>query len=215
MIKSIISKLYKFVQLLFFKRNWRRLNDHNYTIVKSIFPTSIVTVGNKSYGTITLKHFGNNNEKLNIGNYVSIAENVVFVLGGIHNISSVTCYPLYSRLITLKPELDARTKGAIVIEDEAWIGYGALILSGVTIGKGAIVGAGSIVTKDVLPYSIVAGNPAKLVRYRFTPEIIEKLKEFDLNSFTTEEIVSQIESFYENVNSFSGADQIINSIKSK
>ncbi len=60
---------------------------------------------------------------------------------------------------------------------DVWIGYGVLIRSGVTIGDGAVVGMGAVVTKDVPPYAIVAGNPAKVVRYRFEPEIIEALQE--------------------------------------
>ena len=60
------------------------------------------------------------------------------------------------------------------IEEGVWVGCNATILKGVTIGKGAVVAAGSVVTKDVLPYSIVGGNPAKVIKYRFTPEQIEK-----------------------------------------
>ena len=62
----------------------------------------------------------------------------------------------------------------IVVEDDVWIGTRAIILKGVTIHKGAIVGAGAVVTKDVPPYSIVAGNPAKIVKMRFTDEEIKK-----------------------------------------
>ncbi|MGV2442242.1 CatB-related O-acetyltransferase, partial [Bacillus atrophaeus] len=64
----------------------------------------------------------------------------------------------------------------IVVGNDVWIGYQSCILSGVTIGNGAIIGAKSVVTKDVPPYSIVAGNPAKFIRYRFPQEIIDKLE---------------------------------------
>jgi len=66
-------------------------------------------------------------------------------------------------------------KGDIIIENDVWIGATATIMSGVKISNGAVVGAGSVVTKDVPPYAIVAGNPAKVVKYRFTEEQIEKL----------------------------------------
>jgi acetyltransferase-like isoleucine patch superfamily enzyme len=66
-------------------------------------------------------------------------------------------------------------KGDIIIENDVWIGSTATIMSAVKISNGAVVGAGSVVTKDVPPYAIVAGNPAKVVKYRFTEEQIEKL----------------------------------------
>ena len=68
------------------------------------------------------------------------------------------------------------SKGDIVIGNDVWIGYQSCILSGVTIGNGAIIGAKSVVTKDVPPYAIVAGNPAKFIRYRFPQETIDKLE---------------------------------------
>lgn len=71
------------------------------------------------------------------------------------------------------------SKYACKIGADVWVGYGAIILSGVTIGDGAIVGAGAVVTKDVEPYTIVAGNPAKVIRKRFTDDQISKLKEIE------------------------------------
>ena len=68
------------------------------------------------------------------------------------------------------------SKGDIVVGNDVWIGYQSCILSGVTIGNGAIIGARSVITKDVPPYAIVAGNPAKFVRYRFPQETIDKLE---------------------------------------
>ena len=67
------------------------------------------------------------------------------------------------------------SRGSITIGNDVWIAAGAQILSGVHVGDGAIVGAGAIVTRDVAPYSIVAGNPARLVRYRFAPEVIDRI----------------------------------------
>ena len=89
----------------------------------------------------------------------------------------------------LKTEnFEAKSKGDIIIKDDVWIGTNAIILSGVTIGQGAIIAAGAVVTKDVPPYAIAGGNPAQIIKYRFEPEIIEKLKKFDYSKLTEEKI---------------------------
>lgn len=69
---------------------------------------------------------------------------------------------------------DLRAKSRVVIGDDVWLGYGVLVLSGITVGRGAVVAAGSVVTHDVEPYSIVAGNPARHVKWRFTPEEVQE-----------------------------------------
>lgn len=73
-------------------------------------------------------------------------------------------------------EEDICTKGEIVIEEDVWIGSNSVILSGVKIGRGSVIGAGSIVTKDIPRYSVVAGNPAKIVKMRFSKIIINALE---------------------------------------
>ena len=75
---------------------------------------------------------------------------------------------------------ESKGKGDIIVKDDVWIGARATICSGVTIGQGAIIGAGAVVTKDVEPYSIVAGNPAKLIRYRFNEGIRNRLNKIDV-----------------------------------
>ena len=196
MLTNIINKLTKIIKVSSYRREWRKINSHNQTIVKDIFPLNIVTVGKKSYGLIDVKNFFNNKEKLQIGNFVSIANNVTFILGGNHQINTFTTFPLYSKLINSSVERDAYTKGAIIVEDEVWIGYGSTILSGVTIGKGAIVAAGSIVTKDVPAYAIVGGNPAKVIRFRFNKEVITKLIDFNIADFDEKVIIQNINEFY-------------------
>jgi len=196
MLTNIINKLTKIIKVSSYRREWRKINSHNQTIVKDIFPLNIVTVGKKSYGLIDVKNFFNNKEKLQIGNFVSIANNVTFILGGNHQINTFTTFPLYSKLINSSVERDAYTKGAIIVEDEVWIGYGSTILSGVTIGKGAIVAAGSIVTKDVPAYAIVGGNPAKVIKFRFNEEVIAELNDLNISDFDEKVIIENIDEFY-------------------
>lgn len=92
MIKFIISK----IQNKNFRSKWRLLNKHNFTVPTSIFPIDKVKVGKMSYGSLEVKSFGNKDEELIIGDYVSIAENVLFILGENHQINSVINYPLFS-----------------------------------------------------------------------------------------------------------------------
>jgi len=118
-----------------------------------------------------IEEFGWQIDRLIIGNYVCIAGGVVILMGG-NNKEWITVYPFVDQIShSFEP------KGDTIIESDAWIGMNAMIMPGVTIGEGAIVAAGSVVTKDVAPYTIVGGNPAKEVKKRFSEEEIAKLKE--------------------------------------
>lgn len=121
-----------------------------------------------------IKDYGWHLDKLIIGNYVCIASGVIILMGGNHNHHSqwITVYPFADQI-----ETSYEPKGDTIIENDAWIGMNAIIMPGVTIGEGAIVAAGSVVAKDVPPYMIVGGNPAKEIKKRFTDNEIEKLKE--------------------------------------
>jgi acetyltransferase-like isoleucine patch superfamily enzyme len=117
--------------------------------------------------------------KLIIGRYCSIADKVEILLGGNHRVDWVTTYP-FSALMDLWPSAprakDYHTsRGDVAIGHDVWLGSGAIIMSGVTIGDGAVVAAHALVTKDVPPYAIVGGNPARIIRYRFEPETIAEL----------------------------------------
>ncbi len=135
-------------------------------------------IGEWSYGWPSVR-FAESGAQLSIGKYCSIAKDTVIMLGGEHNLSRGTSFPfdmLFDQCREANSEpMHAMTKGDVVIGNDVWICSGAFIRSGVTIGDGAIVGAMSVVTKDIEPFSIVAGNPAKHVRYRFGQETRERL----------------------------------------
>ncbi len=115
---------------------------------------------------------------LKVGKYCSISNSATFILGLEHNSKWLTTCPfsVVDKNYRKYP-YPTRSKGDINVGNDVWIGYEALILSGVKIGDGAIIGARSVVAKDVPPYAIVAGNPSKIIRYRFSPEVIEQLLE--------------------------------------
>lgn len=136
-----------------------------------------VDVGDFTYGNPIILSWGEGS-KLNIGKFCSIADNVTIFLGGEHRSDWITTYPFNMLLKSFEHiQGHPKTKGDVIIGNDVWIGKGAVILSGITIGDGAVVGAESLVTKDVEPYSIVGGNPAKHLKYRFDKRTIKKLLE--------------------------------------
>jgi acetyltransferase-like isoleucine patch superfamily enzyme/glycosyltransferase involved in cell wall biosynthesis len=173
---------------------WRSRNGHNST--ELIFATSIdnISVGNFSYGPLRVHNWDNDNEELKIGNFVSIAESVDFMLGGEHRIDTPSSFPFRARFAGAIRN-QAATKGPIIVEDDVWIGMGVRILSGVKLGKGSVIGAGSVVASSVEPYSIVVGNPARLVRYRFSREIIEVLLDVKYERLSREICLANIDIF--------------------
>jgi len=111
------------------------------------------------------------------GNYCSIAKDVKIFRAN-HPLDYFTLHPLFYNPIIGYVKKDMLQRPILKIGHDVWIGSSSIILSSVRcIGNGAIIGAGSIVTKDVPPYAIVAGNPARLIKMRFSDEIIEKLEE--------------------------------------
>lgn len=134
-----------------------------------------IEFGNFTYGNPTILSWGEKT-KLKIGKFCSIAPNVTIFLGGEHRNDWVSTYPFNALLENYKHiQGHPKSKGDVIIGNDVWIGREAVILSGVKIGDGAVIGARSLISKDVEPYSIVGGNPGKLIRYRFANEIIDEL----------------------------------------
>ncbi len=137
------------------------------------------SIGEYSYGKPTVLEFGEK-ATLRIGNFCSIAKGVVILLGGEHT-GLITTYP-FNQMYRRKEfaefqrlQAHPHSKGDVIIGNDVWIGANALLLSGTKIGDGAIVGAGSVVTKPVEPYAIAAGNPASTIKKRFDQETIARL----------------------------------------
>lgn len=135
--------------------------------------------GYGSYG-IPLVHDWKEGSTLKVGSFCSIAENVNIFLGGHHRSDWITTFP-FPAFVETAPNIKdyAFSRGDVVIGSDVWLCTGAVILSGVNIGHGAVVAAGAVVTKDVEPYAIVAGNPACHVRYRFEERERSKLIELE------------------------------------
>lgn len=157
----------------------------------------IAEIGDFSYGCPEILHWGEA-AQLKIGKFCSIANGVKIFLGGNHRVDWVTTYPFsgpkLSKIWLGKRRIEGQpaTKGDVIIGNDVWIGYDATILSGVKIGDGAVIGANAVVAKDVRPYAIVVGNPAKEVRRRFDEEIIQKLLEIRWWDWPVEKIKKNI-----------------------
>lgn len=195
--KTILFEAYKHYKLYQFRNKWLKRNMHNQTIANNFFNIDLVEVGNASYGELNVISFANKC-RLYIGNYVSIAQEVVFLLDVEHRLDCISTYPFKVKTVKLC-KAEAFGKGDIIVDDDVWIGYRAIILSGVHLGKGAIIAAGAVVTKDVPPYAIVGGNPAKVIKYRFDKNIIDKLMEFDFEKLENDFVKENIDRFYESI----------------
>ncbi len=169
-------------------------NIENLTYIKPTIKNPNIIVGDFTYfGDVDFEshvthHYDFNGDKLIIGKFCQIASGVNFIMNGAnHQMNSVSTYPFYifeGWKQEIPPLSKMPLKGDTIVGNDVWIGQNATILPGVHIGDGAIIGLNSVVTKDIEPYTIVAGNPAKVIRKRFDNELIElmlELKWWDKN----------------------------------
>lgn len=136
-------------------------------------------------------------DKLIIGKFCTIASDVKFIMNGANHLTiSLTTYPFAIFGSGWENAMENRTypqKGDINIGNDVWIGYNATIMAGVRIGDGAVIATNSTIIKDVEPYSIVGGNPAKEIKKRFSVEVIEKLLSLKWWNWDIEKITKNIQ----------------------
>lgn len=149
-------------------------------------------IGKGSYGGLIIRKFDQTTQ-FKMGKYCSLASDVQIMLGGEHRPDWVTTYPFNVR-DDRHSEIRGHpaSKGDVIIGNDVWIGTEAIIMSGVSIGDGAVVAARSVVTKDVPPYAIVGGNPAKMIKKRFEESVIKQLSEIRWWDWTEERISKAI-----------------------
>ena len=147
-------------------------------------------------------HFDFVGDKLTIGKFCMIASNVKFIMNGANHLTnSLTTYPFAIFGNGWENAMEGKSypqKGDINIGNDVWIGYNATIMAGVNIGDGAIIAANSTVTKDVEPYTIVGGNPAKEIKKRFSQHVITKLLELKWWNWDIEKITKHVKNLTDN-----------------
>ncbi len=162
MVKKILNDVRNFLKLRL-RRPWVKYgkNVHIQWSVRIWSPNKILEIGdNVGIGAHSTIH-----TDVRIGSHVLIAAHTALIARDAHSLSVVG---------TTMFDSQRGDKYSIIIEDDVWIGFGAIILSGVRIGRGSVIAAGSIVTKDVPPYSIVASPPSRIIRKRFSEEEIQE-----------------------------------------
>lgn len=145
-----------------------------------------------------LYHFPFIGDKLIIGKFCALARGVKFIMNGAnHKLDGFSTYPFQifgNGWEKVMPQVEEDTsRGNTVIGNDVWIGYEAVVLPGVQIGDGAIVAAKSVVTRDVAPYTVVGGNPARVIRQRFTDEVIQSLLEIAWWNWDIQKITRNLE----------------------
>lgn len=168
--------------MLFFKKKKKYSNYFLKDNLRNEISENLAKVGKWSYGNPKIYRW-NWKDKIYIGNFCSLGPEIKIIVGGNHRKDWVTTSPLPADTFNFNDNfLNAQkiknfnySKGDLHIENDVWIGAFSIIFSGVRLGNGSVIAAGSVVTKDVEPYTIVGGNPAKFIKKRFTKKRINFL----------------------------------------
>jgi acetyltransferase-like isoleucine patch superfamily enzyme len=154
-----------------------------------------LVMGTMSYYAPQIVKFKGDTGRVIIGNFASIAPDAEFFVGGLHRTEWVSLYGLRAMLELPGAHEDGFThgRGDIVVGSDTWVTKGCTVMSGVTIGDGAVVATKAVVTKDVRPYAIVAGNPAREIGRRFSDEQVEALLRIRWWDWPTEQVKERVD----------------------
>ncbi|HXC45166.1 MAG TPA: CatB-related O-acetyltransferase [Solirubrobacteraceae bacterium] len=173
-LRDAAGGIYDTVRLLPSERRarWARARQFD-----KAYSNERLTMGRLSYGEPLIATFPGDTASVRVGSFTSIASEVTLMDGGNHRLDWVTTFPLRAELGLPGAYADGHpsSRGDIEIGSDVWIGMGACVMSGVKIGHGAVVGGRAVLAKDVRPYAIVLGNPARELRRRFSDEQIDAL----------------------------------------
>jgi acetyltransferase-like isoleucine patch superfamily enzyme len=158
-------------------------------------PPSVLTMGRLSHHRPTVHHYPGDRAGVRIGNFSSIGDGVEFLPGGNHRTDWVSTFALRYKLgVAAAPRPgQVMPSDDTIVGHDVWIGRGAKVLGGVTIGHGAVVGAYSLVTKDVRPYAIVVGTPAQEVRRRFDDAVVDALLRIAWWDWPDDDLVAELD----------------------
>ena len=156
----------------------------------------MLEVGRHTYGVPEIDVYKGSERNVTIGSFCSISKGVRLITGGIHQKDWVSLYPFRTTFNLPGAYIDGMptSNGEIVIGNDVWIGNSVTIMPGVIIGDGAIIGTNALVTSDVAPYTIVGGNPAKLIRRRFDEETTQFLLQLAWWNWPIEQITKNLQS---------------------
>ncbi len=189
MIKTIFKHVIRKIKRIQEEQRRRIIWATYQNLTKYWMDNPSVTVGDFTYGIPVIANYCNDFE-IRIGNFCCISDNVQLLVGGQHHYEYVTQYAFVPHVQAIFDNVKYSDKSPkpIVIGNDVWIGRNAVIFQGVNIGDGAVVGTNAVVTKDVPPYAIVGGNPARIIKYRFNQGQIDALQEIAWWNWPVEKI---------------------------
>jgi acetyltransferase-like isoleucine patch superfamily enzyme len=157
--------------------SFRLSNRFVYRQTRAALKAGRLRIGRHTYGRPILEEYQGSLANVSIGHYCSIGPDVRIITGGNHATDRVSTFPFRIRMLNDRSYNDGMpyTNGDIMIGSDVWIGSHVTIMSGISVGHGAVIAAGAVVTRDLEPYGIYGGVPAKLLKYRFDANTVSRL----------------------------------------